>query len=93
MYAPCSFFDNIICSHDVGFVKEHQEFWEIFQNQYGWDKQSTLMIDDSLAVLRSAKTFGIKNLISITRPDSKKAARSITEFPAIHDFREIMPSA
>ncbi|GAW86975.1 putative hydrolase of the HAD superfamily [Bathymodiolus platifrons methanotrophic gill symbiont] len=87
------FFNDIICSHDFGFAKEHQEFWEIFQNQYGWDKQSTLMIDDSLAVLRSAKTFGIKNLISITRPDSKKAARSITEFPAIHDFREIMPGA
>jgi putative hydrolase of the HAD superfamily len=86
------FFDHIICSHDFGFAKEHQAFWQAFQRQQGWDKLSTLMVDDSLAVLRSAKVFGIQHLLSITRPDSKKAARSITEFPAIHDFREIMPS-
>lgn len=86
------FFDHIICSHDFGFAKEHQPFWHAFQKQQGWDSEATLMVDDSLAVLRSARTFGIKHIISITRPDSKKAARSITEFPAIHDFREIMPS-
>ena len=85
------FFDDIICSHDFGFAKEHQAFWQAFQNQHGWDKQTTLMIDDSLAVLHSAQTFGIKHLISITQPDSKKAARSISEFHAINDFREIMP--
>ena len=85
------FFNDIICSHDFGFAKEHQEFWQTFQNQYSWDKQSTLMVDDSLAVLRAAQNFGIRNLISINQPDSKKAAKTITEFPAINDFREIMP--
>jgi len=85
------FFDDIICSHDFGFAKEHQEFWQTFQNQQGWDKQSTLMVDDSLAVLRAAQTFGISHLISINQPDSKKAAKTITEFSAINDFREIMP--
>ena len=87
------FFDDIICSHDFGFAKEHQEFWQAFQSQYGWDKQSTLMVDDSLVVLRAAQTFGINKLISISQPDSQKAARSITEFSAINDFREIMPGA
>lgn len=85
------FFDDIICSHDFGFAKEHQAFWQAFQNQYGWDKQSTLMVDDSLAVLRAAQTFGISHLISIKQPDSKKAAKTITEFLAINDFREVMP--
>ncbi|NOQ14937.1 MAG: GMP/IMP nucleotidase [Methyloprofundus sp.] len=86
------FFDDIICSHDFGFAKEHQTFWQAFQNQQGWDKQSTLMVDDSLAVLRAAQTFGINNLISIKQPDSKKAPKTITEFSAINDFREIMPT-
>jgi len=86
------FFDEIICSHDFGFAKEHQEFWYAFQEQYGWDTKSTLMVDDSLAVLCSAQTFGITNLVSIKQPDSKKKPRSISEFPAINDFREIMPS-
>ena len=87
-----SFFDDIICSHDFGFAKEHQSFWQAFQDQQRWDKQSTLMVDDSLPVLRSAKTFGIEYLISIKQPDSKKISRIINEFPAINDFREIMPS-
>lgn len=85
------FFDDIICSHDFGFAKEHQEFWQAFQYQFRWDKQSTLMVDDSLAVLRAAQTFGINYLLSIRQPDSKKAAKMINEFPAINDFREIMP--
>ncbi|GFO71868.1 5'-nucleotidase [Bathymodiolus japonicus methanotrophic gill symbiont] len=60
MEKPClqPFFDEIICSHDYAFAKEHQEFWQAFQNQHGWNKQTTLMVDDSLAVLQSAKTFG-----------------------------------
>jgi len=85
------FFDGIICSHDFGFAKEHPAFWETFQHQYGWDKQSTLMVDDSLAVLRAAQDFGISHLISIKKPDSKKVAKTITEFQAINDFSEIMP--
>ncbi|WP_428357193.1 GMP/IMP nucleotidase [Methyloprofundus sp.] len=84
------FFDGIICSHYFGFAKEHQAFWQAFQQQQGWDRRSTLMVDDSLAVLRSAQTFGIKYLISIKQPDSKKQPRSISEFPAINDFRELM---
>ena len=86
------FFHEIICAHDFSFAKEEQGFWQAFHNQHPWDKQKTLMIDDSLAVLRSAQTFGIQHLISISRPDSKLAARNISEFPAIKDFREIMLS-
>jgi len=86
------FFDGIICSHDFGFAKEHQAFWQAFQKQQGWNKQSTLMVDDSLAVLRAAQIFGIHYLMSINQPDSKKAAKTITEFSAINDFREIMPA-
>lgn len=87
------FFDAIICSHDFGFAKEHQTFWQAFQSQHAWDKRSTLMIDDSLAVLNAAQTFGIRYLLSIKQPDSQKAAKVISEFPAINDFREIMPAA
>lgn len=84
------FFDEIICSHDFCFAKEHQQFWRAFQNQQQWDRCSTLMVDDSLAVLRSAQTFGIEYLLSIKQPDSKQEPRAISEFPAINDFREIM---
>ncbi|MCF7969671.1 MAG: GMP/IMP nucleotidase [Methylococcaceae bacterium] len=85
------FFKQIICSHAFGFAKEHQPFWEAFQAQQGFAKESTLMVDDSLAVLRAAQSFGIEHLININKPDSQKAAKITNEFPSITDFREIMP--
>jgi len=85
------FFKQIICSHNFGFAKEHQSFWAAFQAQQGFTQQSTLMVDDSLAVLRAAQSFGIEHLININKPDSQKPAQTTNEFPAITDFREIMP--
>ncbi len=84
------FFDQIICSHNLGYAKEHQAFWRDFQQQYGWNKQNTLMVDDSLPVLRAAQTFGVAHLISINKPDSQKIEKTMTEFPAIRDFRSLL---
>lgn len=84
------FFDSIISSHDFGFPKEHADFWQLLQQQQPFDKQTTLLIDDSLAVLNSAKLFGIAHLISVSKPDSKQPKKNIADFPAIEDFRELM---
>jgi putative hydrolase of the HAD superfamily len=84
------FFDGIISSHDLGFPKEHAEFWQLLQQQRPFDKKTTLLIDDSLAVLDSAKLFGIAHLVSVSKPDSKQPKKDVTGYPAIEDFRELM---
>ena len=84
------FFNHIISSHDLGVPKEHAEFWGLLQQQQPFDKQTTLLIDDSLAVLNSARLFGIAHLISVSKPDSKQPKKNITDYPAIEDFRELM---
>jgi 5'-nucleotidase len=86
-----SFFDAIICSHDYGLAKEQQGFWQILQDKHVFEKDSTLLVDDSLAVLRSAQTFGIAHLVSISKPDSQVPNKQITEFAAAEDFRALMP--
>ncbi len=86
-----SFFDAIICAHDYGFAKEQQGFWLTLQNQHVFTPDRTLLVDDSLAVLRSAQTFGIAHLVSISKPDSQVPNRVITEFAAVEDFRALMP--
>ena len=85
------FFDDIISSHDYGLAKEQQGFWQTLQDKHVFDKHNTLLVDDSLAVLRSARAFGIAYLISISKPDSRAPTRQITEFPATEDFRGLMP--
>lgn len=84
-------FDDIICAHDFGMPKEELEFWEKLNEQIKFDKEKTLLVDDTLSVLRSAQQFGIKNLLAVLNPDSQSPQRDTEEFQAIKDFRDIMP--
>lgn len=86
-----SFFDQIIMSHDLGLAKEQQGFWLALQNDHLFEPERTLLVDDSLAVLASAKQFGIAHLVAISKPDSLAPCREITEFQAVEDFRALMP--
>ena len=86
------FFDGIISSHDLGLPKEHAGFWSLLQQHQAFNKENTLMVDDSLAVLKSAQLFGIAHLISVSKPDSQQPKKQITEFRSIEDFRELMVS-
>jgi HAD superfamily hydrolase (TIGR01509 family) len=86
-----AFFDAIISSHDFGLAKEQPGFWQALQDRHVFEKTRCVLVDDSLAVLRSARDFGIAHLVSISQPDSRAPKREITEFPAIEDFRALMP--
>jgi putative hydrolase of the HAD superfamily len=84
------FFDGIICSHDLGFAKEQPGFWEALQQRQPFMKAATLFVDDNLAVLESARQFGIGTVVAVAKPDSRQPKRDISGFPAIGDFRELM---
>jgi len=83
-------FDHIISSHDYQSPKEHQAFWHKLSKHHPFKKDKTLLVDDSLAVLLSARLYGIQHLISISRPDSQGEKKEIKDFFAIEDFRELM---
>ncbi|MEN8177154.1 MAG: GMP/IMP nucleotidase [Pseudomonadota bacterium] len=85
------FFDRVISSHDIGLPKEDPAFWEKLQAVEPFDKQRTLFVDDSLSVLDSARGYGIRWLLAVLRPDSQAPPKSSGDYPAIHDFSEIMP--
>lgn len=78
--------DAIICSHDLKLPKENPLFWEKLQTVEPFDKTRTMLIDDSLAVLKSAQEYGIQHIYSIVQPDSQKPPRSNEEFPSIDRF-------
>ena len=83
--------DDIICAHDFGVPKEEQVFWEKLKDVHTFDKERTLLCDDSLPVLRSAKQYGIKHLRAIYKPDSQRPEKNTEEFEGITYFNEIMP--
>lgn len=85
-------FDAIVSSHALGAAKESQTFWQKLQEIEPFDPARTLLIDDSLPVLDSAKRYGIAHLLAIKQPDSKQAGKSTGDYVALESFRQIMPS-
>ncbi len=85
------YLDATLCSHDFGLPKEHPQFWEKLQSAERYDPQATLLVDDSLNVLRSAREYGIRHLLAVHQPDTKNPPKDVEEFEAIHHFRELLP--
>ena len=85
------YFDRIISSHETGFPKESQNFWQQLQIIHPFQPHATLLIDDNLTVLRAAKIYGIAHLLAIFQPNSHAKCKDVAEFNAIHQFMEIMP--
>ncbi|MGE0079976.1 MAG: GMP/IMP nucleotidase [Thiohalomonadaceae bacterium] len=84
-------FDAVVCSHEFGHPKESQAFWSLLHAREAFDPQCTLLVDDSLPVLRAARDYGVRHLLAVSRPSSRRPARQVDEFPAIQRFGEIMP--
>ncbi len=84
-------FDGIVCAHALGSVKEQPEFWPRLRELEPFDPAATLLVDDHPAILRAASAFGIAHLVSVLRPDSTHPPKPPAEFPAIHDFSELLP--
>lgn len=83
--------DAIVSAHDIGHAKEQAAFWGALRRREDFDPDTTLLIDDNLAVLRAARGYGIAQLLAVHRPDTRAAARETGEFAALRDFRDITP--
>ncbi|TDJ33237.1 MAG: GMP/IMP nucleotidase [Gammaproteobacteria bacterium] len=84
------FFDAVYTSHEMGHAKEDQPFWHALYEAEGFDRETTLFIDDNPIVLESARTFGISMLLNVTRPDTRWPAREHRDFPAIESVASLL---
>ena len=84
------FFDGIYTSHALGHAKEDQPFWHALAEAEGFDSDTTLFIDDNLAVLQSARTYGIGMLLNITLPDTRRPPRRQTDFAGIERVADLI---
>ncbi len=84
-------FDAMHVSHDYGHAKEDPAFWQALNGGEPYDPARTLLVDDSLPVLRAAREYGIAHLRAVLRPDTRQPDKDVGEFAAIRRFSEIMP--
>ena len=77
------FFDQTVCSHELGEPKESVSFWQNLNHQKTFEPARTLFIDDNLAMLESAKNYGVEYLFGITKPDSQNPAKRLQDFQTL----------
>jgi putative hydrolase of the HAD superfamily len=85
------YFDRIVCAHDLGFPKEDQQFWVALQNVEPFNAERTLLVDDSHAVLKSAREYGIAHLLAVHQPDTQSEPKAPGEFRALECFGDLLP--
>ncbi len=84
------YFDGIHSSHTYGHAKEKQEFWHALQEEEGFDPETTVFVDDTVPVLRSAVDYGIRQSVVITHPDTTEPVRENGEFPGVSGVRDLV---
>lgn len=84
-------FDALVSSHCLAVPKENVVFWEKLQRLESFDPATTLLVDDSLSVLHSARQFGIAHLVAITCPDSTQPEKTVEGFVAVPSLKSISP--
>lgn len=82
--------DTLVSTHKYGVSKESQSLWQQLQSDYCFDPACTLFVDDSLAILEAAQTFGIGHLLAVENPDSQQGVRDIQEFHSVRDYRTLI---
>jgi putative hydrolase of the HAD superfamily len=84
-------FDAMHVSHEFGIAKEDPAFWAALRERESYNPVRSLLVDDSLPVLRSAQRAGIQYLRAVLQPDTRQPDKDVGEFAAIRHFREILP--
>jgi putative hydrolase of the HAD superfamily len=84
-------FDARHSSHFYSVPKEHPEFWPRFSAHEPFDPARTLFVDDSIAVLESARRFGIACLRAVRRPDTGRPPNEFADYVTIDGVAELLP--
>lgn len=83
-------FHGILTSQYVGCPKEDPAFWELAGEHIGYDRERTLLADDTVAVLKAAQAHGIGHLLHISRFSSTAPAEPSQQFLSVADFARVM---
>jgi len=85
--------DVVISSHELGKAKENEGFWEALHERSPYEPTRTLLIDDNLSVLSCAEKSGIRHLLAVTQPDSKRPALAPGKYRQVENFSQLLANS
>lgn len=85
--------DGVFCANEFEAPKEEQAYWHRLQENFAFDPDRTLLIDDNQRVLRSAQDYGIQHIVLPLNPDSQcEAQTNELGWNAVESLEELFPS-
>jgi len=84
-------FDGAVTSQDLGAPKEDVKSWKKLKKILDFDPEATLLAEDTVKVLETAESFGIKYLVFVKRSSSTRPPKTSEQYFSIDTFREITP--
>ena len=84
-------FHHIFTSQELGAPKEDLRFWKALQGRMEFDPARTLLAEDTVSVLETARRFKIAYLVQILKSSSARPPARSGQFYSIETFKEIIP--
>jgi putative hydrolase of the HAD superfamily len=85
-------FDELVSSHEFGVAKESTGFWTRLAASHAVDPSSTLFVDDSAAVIETARSAGVLAVYQVLQPDSTLPPRApLAGVAAIGGLADLIP--
>lgn len=85
------YFDAFISAHDLGIPKEDPAIWDKIQQQHPFNPKTTLLIDDNISALKTAKAYGIQETWAAIHVSPKMDKVDPQGFPYFEHYADILP--
>lgn len=85
------YFTGIISAHDLGLPKEEVAFWGKLRERIPYSPERTMLGEDSETNLGTAREYGIRYLVYVSRFSSNVTPEPSQEYHSIHYFTELLP--
>lgn len=85
------YFDALLSSHETGYPKEDNRFWDVIKMKWNLNSEHCIFVDDTLPVLEKAQENQIGHVYGVSRPDLKKPLQNFDGFTMIDKLSEILP--
>ena len=82
---------QIVSAHALECAKEEPCFWERLQSVERYHPGRTLLVDDNLVALGTAREAGVRHLRGIRYPDTRGPAMDSEEFDLLESLADLLP--
>ena len=64
-FSLTKYFNEVVCSHELDYVKEDIQFWHLLRVKYGIDYDKSVLVEDTFDNIISAHHAGLKSFVYI----------------------------